>query len=145
MRPATTDDVAAVEAVVRAAYTGYIDRIGRPPAPMTADYVALVPDTWVLDDDGGAVVGVLVVSAEPDHLLIQSVAVAPESQGCGYGRTLLAHAEIRARELGLPQLRLYTNAAMTENLRLYPHLGYTEVDRRREDGFDRVYYVKDVG
>jgi hypothetical protein len=31
---------------------------------------------------------------------------------------------------------------MTDNLGLYPRLGYEEFDRRREDGFDRVYFSK---
>jgi ribosomal protein S18 acetylase RimI-like enzyme len=33
-----------------------------------------------------------------DHLWIENVAVAPEGQGRGYGRLLLAHAERRAAE-----------------------------------------------
>jgi hypothetical protein len=37
---------------------------------------------------------------------------------------------------------LYTNAAMSENLALYPRLGYREVDRRRDAGFDRVFFAK---
>lgn len=35
-------------------------------------------------------------------------------------------------------------AGMCENLTMYPHLGYTEVDRRRLDGFDRVFFEKRV-
>jgi hypothetical protein len=31
---------------------------------------------------------------------------------------------------------------MTENLAFYPALGYTEVDRRREHGFERVFFEK---
>jgi len=34
---------------------------------------------------------------------------------------------------------------MTENLSIYPHLGYIEVDRREEDGFSRVYFEKRLG
>jgi hypothetical protein len=39
-------------------------------------------------------------------------------------------------------LRLYTNAAMRENLILYHRLGYQEDDRRGEDGFERVFLSK---
>jgi hypothetical protein len=35
------------------------------------------------------------------------------------GTRLLALAEDRARSLHLPEIRLYTNAAMTENLAYY--------------------------
>ena len=31
---------------------------------------------------------------------------------------------------------------MTENLALYPALGYVETGRRVEDGFSRVYFSK---
>ena len=31
---------------------------------------------------------------------------------------------------------------MTENLSVYPHLGFIEVDRREEHGFARIYYEK---
>ena len=34
---------------------------------------------------------------------------------------------------------------MTENLVLYPRLGYVEVDRCVDNGYDRVYFTKDVG
>jgi Ni,Fe-hydrogenase III large subunit len=40
----------------------------------------------------------------------------------------------------LPSIELYTNAKMTENLAYYPRLGFEETGRRREDGFDRVYF-----
>ena len=39
---------------------------------------------------------------------------------------------------------LYTNAKMRENLALYARLGWREVDRRTESGFERVYFEKTV-
>ncbi|HEX7058445.1 MAG TPA: hypothetical protein VF176_01160 [Solirubrobacterales bacterium] len=42
-------------------------------------------------------------------------------------------------------MRLYTNAKMTENLELYLRLGYREVDRRCELGFERVFLAKRLG
>ena len=58
------------------------------------------------------------------HLLIVNVAVAPASQGRGFGRILLAHAEAVAGSLGLGEMRLYTNGRFTDNLQLYGRLGY---------------------
>jgi ribosomal protein S18 acetylase RimI-like enzyme len=57
---------------------------------------------------------------------------------------LIAFAEDHARELGLDAVTLYTNEAMTENLRLYPALGFVETGRRVEDGYRRVYFRKTV-
>ena len=31
---------------------------------------------------------------------------------------------------------------MTENLKLYPRLGYREVDRKTDEGFERVFFAK---
>jgi ribosomal protein S18 acetylase RimI-like enzyme len=113
---------------------------------MAADYDALVAEgaVWVAVTDEG-LVGVLVLRPQVDSLLLENVAVAPPAQGRGLGGALVAFAEERARELGLGAVTLYTNARMTENLALYPALGYREVGRRRQDGFDRVFFEKAVG
>ena len=80
----------------------------------------------------GQLVGLIVMSREADHLFIENVAVWPAHQGRGHGRRLLRHAEREARRLGLEEIRLYTEVRMTENLALYPAIGYEEFDRRAE-------------
>jgi ribosomal protein S18 acetylase RimI-like enzyme len=80
-----------------------------------------------------------------DHLFIENVAVHPDHQGRGLGQRLLARAESEAGARGLPALRLYTNVKMTENFPFYEALGFVETERRREDGFDRVYMEKRLG
>lgn len=146
VRAATAWDVAALHAVAEAAYQGYVARIGRPPAPMTADYAAAVArgTAWVATRDD-TVVGLLVLLPRLDHLLLENVAVLPAEQGRGTGSRLLAFAEEQARQLGLPEIRLYTNEAMTENLAYYPRRGYTETHRARDEGFSRVFFRKTVG
>jgi hypothetical protein len=52
--------------------------------------------------------------------------VLPAAQGQGIGARLLALAEDHARALDVPEIRLFTNAAMTENLAYYWRHGYTE-------------------
>jgi GNAT superfamily N-acetyltransferase len=75
-------------------------------------------------------------------MVVDNVAVAPRLQGRGYGRALLAFAEDEARRRGLAEIRLHTNAAMADNLLMYPKLGYTETERVTQNGFDRVLVVK---
>lgn len=113
------------------------------PAPMGADYEALVAAerVWVAETRAGPV-GALVLREQEDAMLLENVAVAPSHQGRGIGRALIGFAEDRACEAGLAEITLYTNEQMTENLRLYPALGYTEIDRRRETGFARVFFRK---
>ena len=48
------------------------------------------------------------------------------------------------RAVGYRELRLYTNARMTETLRLYPRLGREQPGRRIEGGLDRVFLHKTV-
>ncbi|MGN6379870.1 MAG: GNAT family N-acetyltransferase [Gaiellales bacterium] len=145
LRPATSADTDGIRRLVDEAYAVYVPRIGRKPAPMTADHGALIAAGAVtVAEMDGDVVGVLVTHPEPDHLLVENVAVAPRCQGHGLGRLLLDHAEAQARELGLPELRLYTNQAMTENLAMYPRLGYVEAGRNVEHGFARVHFRKPV-
>ena len=44
IRPARPDDRDAVEAVVHAAYSIYVDRIGKPPGPMLDNYTTRIAD-----------------------------------------------------------------------------------------------------
>mgnify|MGYP003701536651 CR=1 FL=1 len=129
--------------LVERAYTVYVERIGRRPAPMDDNYEARIRDGEVfVAEESGDAVGLIVLAHRSSHLLIENVAVDPVRQRAGIGRALLQYAERHARDLGLAEVRLYTNAAMTENLELYPHLGYTESDRRLDHGFQRVFFCK---
>ncbi len=141
IRPARPDDVAAIRSLVAAAYAPYHARIGRPPAPVTADHGALVGRGMVhVATDGPSLVGVLV--AWPGF--VENVAVDPAHQGRGVGRALLALAERMTIAAGLREIRLYTNEAMTENLAMYPKLGYVETGRRVEEGYRRVFFRKEI-
>ncbi len=88
------------------------------------------------------IVGLIVLAKEPDHLLVENVAVEPGRQSRGIGRALLAFAEEVAMGADLTTLRLYTHALMIENLAFYPRLGYVETERRTDDGFERVFFEK---
>jgi N-acetylglutamate synthase-like GNAT family acetyltransferase len=143
LRRATGADHAAVRRLIADAFAKYVDRIGRRPAPMDADFSAALDDSlvWVIERDG-RVEAVLVLEHHADHVLIDTIAVDPGAQGRGHGTRLLERAEEDARGLGHTEVRLYTNAAMTENLTYYPRRGYQETGRRTENGLHRVYFCK---
>ena len=145
IRRARPDDAPAIAAIAVAAYRIYVTRIGREPAPMVADFPAqiAVGEVHVLEAERG-LQGFIVLRAAADHLFVENVAVRPARQGKGDGRRLMAFAEATARRLDLPAIRLYTNVKMTENLPFYERLGFAEVERRREDGFDRVYFRRSL-
>lgn len=142
IRPAHPADAEVVDGLVQRAYAPYVERIGRRPGPMDEDYAEKVDKGYVFVVEDPGIVGLIVLIDEPDHLLIENVAVDPSRQGEGLGGALLAHAEAHAREAGIQALRLYTHAKMTENLALYARLGYREDERRSEAGFERVFLSK---
>jgi ribosomal protein S18 acetylase RimI-like enzyme len=82
---------------------------------------------------------------ESGSVLLESVAVFPHAAGRGIGKALIAYCEDVARKRGVAAVRLYTNEKMAENLSIYDRLGYSEVERRTEDGFNRVYFIKRLG
>src|SRR5882757_548988 len=145
LRRATGDDIDAIEGLVAESFGKYVERIGKPPAPMLADYAGLLDTSriWVLERRD-AVIAVLVTQHHGDHLLLDTVAVAPGAQGGGHGRRLLERAERDAVEQGLTEVRLVTNQAMTENLAFYPRHGYRETGRGVQDGYRRVFFSKSI-
>jgi ribosomal protein S18 acetylase RimI-like enzyme len=144
IRRAEPGDVAAVAVIARQAYAVYVARIGREPAPMVADFAAAqkAGHLWVA---GRPARGFVLAYRRGAAWHLENVAVAPAAQGTGLGRTLIGHAEALARADGAAAVELYTNAKMTENQALYPRLGYVEIGRGVEDGFDRVFYRKELG
>jgi len=143
LRRATQEDLPDITALVHAAYEPYIEHIGRSPAPMTVDYSAALNqhEVWVVDLDD-RILGVLVLIQKPDHLLLDNIAVHKEVRGSGIGTQLLEYVDDRARDLGLGEIRLYTNEKMYENLLYYPRHGYVQTGTGVEDGFHRVYFSR---
>ena len=146
IRAGRREDADWARALVRRAYALYVPRMGQEPAPMLADYAALIDagELQVLEE-AGSPVALIVLRRDEDAIFVENIAVDPQIQRKGHGRTLLAFAEDEARRLGLTAIRLYTNAAMTENLAYYPRLGFRETNRREEDGYRRVFFEKRVG
>jgi len=144
IRPAVAGDCAAVETIVREAYSIYADRIGKPPGPMLDDYGALIgaDAVSVLEEPDGAIAAIIALLPKPDHLLLDNIAVRQDRQGQGFGRRLIAFAEAEARRLGFCELRLYTHEKMTENIALYTRLGFVETARGHDAGYDRVFMTK---
>jgi ribosomal protein S18 acetylase RimI-like enzyme len=145
IRRASEPDTQEIERIVSAAYKHYVSRIGKSPAPMTDDYRELVchGNVWVLTL-GAEIAGLVVLKRESDYMLLDNVAVKPDHQGSGFGRQLIEFAEARARQCGYDEIQLYTNALMHENLAMYAKLGYQEFSRRRDSGFDRVFFRKSI-
>lgn len=143
IRQATMHDVPNIECCAREAYGKYVERIGRKPAPMVADFSSLVNKGVVyVSVENSDLQGFIVFYPRDDRMHLENVAVAIASQGNGIGRKLIEFCENTAHKSGCAAVELYTNEMMTGNLELYPRLGYMETGRRTEDGFNRVYFEK---
>ena len=140
---ARPSDAGRMRELARTAYAHYVERVGREPGPMVDDYDARVAEDecWLVREHD-QVIGYLVLHWEPDHLLLDNVAVSPAAQGRGIGNSLLALAERRSREEDRPEIRLYTHVTMVENIARYSALGYVETHREEASGFARVFMTK---
>ena len=143
IRLATEADIPAVQNCAQDAYAQYVPLMGQKPAPMVQDFTQVQQNghLWVTDPFAGFIV--MYPTGTAMHL--ENVAVLPNHAGQGIGRALIGFCENTARSQGLHRVELYTNIHMTANQIIYPRMGYTEVDRRHENGFDRIYYAKALG
>ena len=146
IRRADAGDAEAVRSCIAAAFELYIARMGRLPGPMTIDVQAHIAERHVwLAERAGEVVGALVQYTTEAGFYIDTVAVDPRLQKSGVGKALLEFAEQEARRCGFDSLYLCTNAHMTENQVFYPRIGYVEIERKRDAGYDRIFYRKRLG
>ena len=143
IRQAEPEDQEALVNCVQAAYSKSIERIGKKPAPLLADYQALIAQgvVSVLADEEG-IRGVLVMMPQGRGMFVENVAIDPRFQGQGLGRTLMAFVEQQARKEQLDEIRLYTNELKTENLLFYHRLGFEEESRHVQNGYRRVFLRK---
>ena len=129
-RRATEADADAVRDLVRAVYGKYVAAMGRESRPMTADYIAAIENhqVWIVEE-GGEILAVLVLIAEPDAMTLENVAVSERLQGRGVGSRLLVFAEAEAARQGYDEILLYTNEMMGDNAAYYARRGYEETHR----------------
>lgn len=145
VRPAVPADESAMLAIAQDAFACYLPRMDRPPFPMLADYGKFIGSgqAW-LAETHGEIAAILVLVPKSEDLMLDAIAVKSCYQKNGLGRLLINFALARARECGAKNLKIYTNAAMTENLLWYEKLGFTEIGRGVENDYNRVWMQKSL-
>lgn len=112
LRPATADDLRAVERLLTAS--------GLP-----TDGVAAALRTFTVAVSGGDVVGVAGLEVCRENALLRSVAVKPEWRSHGVGRALVSRVIADAEARGLNALYLLTTTAE----HYFPSFGFEPVTR----------------
>ena len=150
IRPGRMDEGAAIETLLAAAFLDYVRGLGRDrpgPHEWMADRLA-AGEIKVAEGDGGQILGMAALSQdiEARSLTVDLLAVAPEAQGQGVGRALLAHAESLARGAGAQAMHLHTVAKYDRLIRLYEGAGFrvthTGPRPKGDDGHPRAFLRK---
>ncbi|MFZ5749647.1 MAG: GNAT family N-acetyltransferase [Pseudomonadota bacterium] len=135
------DDFAPVLSLIRTAFAFMDGRID-PPSSMhrlTVDALAgmaAAGEVWVLDEPEGPV-ACAVLTPRTDHLYLGKLAVAEAFRGQGLARQLARLAASRARERGLPEVRLQTRVELVENHAAFTAMGFERTGATAHPGFDR--------
>lgn len=140
IRKADIRDSLGLQICMELAYSSYQSRMGgnRLP-PMDVNYEDEINEypCWVAEHKG-KVVGGLIMMFDKNHASIANIAVHPEFQGQGIGGGLMRFAEDTAKKKNFAELNLATHVLLIENISLYLHMGWTEVQRDNT----RVYFKK---
>ena len=137
----------ALLALILSAFASMHSRIDPPSSalsltPQSLRQTAMAERAVVLADDD-SLLGCLFLRPEPpDCLYIGKLAVAPDAQGKGIGRTLLRVAEEEALLRGFSRLRLETRIELVENHRVFAHWGFEKTREGTHPGFARPTYVE---
>jgi DNA-binding MarR family transcriptional regulator len=116
-----------------------------PSASLPADDRDLMPPGGAFlvgSIDGEPVASGAVKTVEPGIGSLKRMWVAEDVRGLGIGRRMLEALEVEARGLGYRVLRLETNRALVEAIRLYQGAGYREVARFNDDPYAHHWFEK---
>lgn len=133
VRRATAYDVAALTAVLEAAYAPFLG-LGLPPVTEGIGDDIRDNNVWVAELAGKVRGGIVLVLNNQAH--IANLAVHPDAGGQGAGRALIDQAMAAAAAAGHDRIRLATHAKMTATQEFYRRLGWQETGREG----DKVYF-----
>lgn len=104
-------------------------RLTRPwndPRKDIARKLAVQPELFLVGVLGEAIVATAMAGYEGHRGWVNYLAVSPEHQRRGLGKTLMREVEKRLMERGCPKLNVQVRAANGEALQFYRRLGYAQ-------------------
>ena len=146
IRKGTPFDQSQIEKIASKAYKKYVDLIGKKPAPMVADFLKHLNEDYVFvieDTDNSQILGYAVIVLKNNEYWLENIAVYPTKTKQGFGTQLTRYVEDFVSK-SASTIQLYTNVKMYENIDWYKRIGYSEIKRITVDGFERVYFIKEL-
>jgi GNAT superfamily N-acetyltransferase len=135
-QPKEPYDWDALFSLIKRAFAGMEGRIDPPSSlnKMTVQELAAHQgEVWVIGRPPRAC---MVLTPKENALYLGRLSVDPSMQRKGYARVLIAHAETRARALGLPALELLSRIELVENHAIFFALGFKQTASTTHPGFD---------
>ena len=139
IRAARAPDVPGLVELVTSAYRGDASRAGwTTEADLidggrtdAAELTELLPDLLVAEDQAGRLMGCCAMTPREGVGYFGTFAVSPTLQGGGLGSQLLAAAEQRAVDLGLPAVEMTVLSVRAELIAYYERRGYVRTGESR--------------
>lgn len=116
--------------------------VARSADPDALDMVA-PRGTFLLAMSDGLPIGCAgLKGTDKGYAEVKRLWIAPSARGLGLARKLMQAIEDSARDLGITTLRLDTNRALPEAIKLYRSSGWTEIDRFNDDPYPDFFFEK---
>ena len=145
LREATEADVAALVALLIAAFEEYRGRLD-PPSGAHKESEEQLRQTLhsahaVLAHVGCELVGCVFYAPMSNSVDLFRLAVLPAYRRRGIGRALIEYVERRALALGSPCVQLGVRVALPANRAYYERMGYRFLEARAHTGYAEPTYV----
>ncbi|MBE6112805.1 MAG: GNAT family N-acetyltransferase [Peptococcaceae bacterium] len=146
IRRATIEDLADIFTCNINAFKNYITLINRAPAPMMTDFSAELKNNhlFVACENDEVLGFALIQDTADDYMWLDVLAVQPEHQGKGIGRSLLDFTEQFILTKGKSECRLNTNVKFKRTLGIYLQYGFEIYDTPVVHGYERHYLKKNL-
>jgi len=128
-------------AELAARFDGGFDREKDAPPPLT-DFTSPAGCLLLAHLDGKPVACGALRTLEPGVGEIKRMWVSSGARGLGIGRSILQRLELEAQRRKLHTVRLDTNKALPEALRLYRSAGYREIARFNDNPYAHHWFEK---
>ena len=139
IRHARLSDIQQIRYLAQTQSAPYAQGTGGKREPLPDDFRTMVEEeqvsVFVIEN---AIGGFVLYWLDGPDVHIAALAVLPRFRRKGAGRQLLDHVDRQGLRAHCRRIIFHTNAQGFENLAYFRGKGLEEIDRRQENGFERV-------